>query len=112
MKKIYLIILLLTFCLGSKATTGIVPFENDGTVKVYRFYPNPASSFINFEFKYTDESYTLQIYNFLGKRVYSQVVNNNKIIVPVENLYRGLYIYQLRNTVGNIVESGKFQIAR
>ena len=112
MKKIYVFIILLSFCLGSKAAIGGGTFDGDGTIKVYRFYPNPASSYINFEFKNIDESYTLQIYNFLGKKVYSQVVNNNKITIPVENLYRGLYVYQLRDASGNIEESGKFQIMR
>lgn len=112
MKKIYFFLILLSFCLGSKAAIGGSTFDGDGIIKVYRFYPNPASSYINFEFKNIDESYTLQIYNFLGKKVFSQVVNNNKITVPVENLYRGLYVYQLRDASGSIEESGKFQIMR
>ncbi len=112
MKKIYFIIILLSFCLGSKAAVRGGAFDGDGTIKVFRLYPNPASSYINFEFKSIDDSYTLQIYNFLGKKVYSQVVNSNKITVSVENLYRGLYVYQLRDASGNIEESGKFQIIR
>ena len=112
MKKIYLIILLLSFCIGSRVAANGLPINYDGQIKVYRFYPNPASSYINFEFRNISESYTLQIYNFLGKKVFNQVVNGNKITIPVENLYRGIYIYQLKDATGNIEESGKFQIMR
>ena len=112
MKKIYLIIFLLSFSFGSRVVASGLPLDFDGPVKVYRFYPNPASSYINFEFRNISESYTIQIYNFLGKKVFSQVVDGNKITIPVENLYRGLYIYQLKDASGNIEESGKFQIMR
>ena len=112
MKKIYLFILLLSFSFGSKVVVGRLPIDYDSPIKVYRFYPNPASSFINFEFRNISESYTLQVYNFLGKKVFSQVVNGNKITIPVESFYRGLYIYQLKDAAGNIDESGKFQIVR
>jgi len=112
MKKIYLFIFLFSFSLGSKVVASGLPIDYDSPIKVYRFYPNPASAFINFEFRNVSGSYTIQLYNFLGKKVFSQVVNSNKITIPVENLYRGLYIYQLKDATGNIEESGKFQIIR
>ena len=112
MKKLYFFIILICLSLGSKAI-GVEPINGgNGVIKVVRFYPNPATSYINFDFKNTDQSYTLYIYNFLGKRVYSQVVNNIRITVPVDNLYRGLYVYQLKDASGNIEESGKFQVVR
>ena len=110
MKKLYFIIILLCFAFGTKAA-GIEPV-GDGVIKVNRFYPNPATTVIFFEFKNTDASYTLQIYNFLGKRLITQQVNSNKITIPLDNFYRGLYVYQLRDALGNIEESGKFQIIK
>ena len=111
MKKIYFIILLSVFTLCTKAAvSGTI--NGDGSIKIIRLYPNPASSFINFEFKNINETYSIQIYNFLGKKVYSQVVTGNKITIPLDNLYRGLYIYQLKDAIGNTEESGKFQIVR
>ena len=112
MRKLYFLIILICFSLGTKAI-GNEPVNSGGEIiKIVRLYPNPATSYINFEFKNIDESYTLVIYNFLGKKVYYQAVNTSKITVPLENLYRGLYIYQLRDASGNIEESGKFQILR
>ncbi len=112
MKKLYFFVILICLSLGSKAVGVELINGGNEVIKVVRFYPNPATSYINFEFKNTDQSYTLYIYNFLGKRVYSQVVNSARITVPVENLYRGLYIYQLKDASGSIEESGKFQIVR
>ena len=111
MKKIYIIILLMAFTFGTNAAVGDGR-NGDGAIKIIRFYPNPATSVINFEFKNISEPYSIQIYNFLGKKVYSQLVTSNKITIPVDNLYRGLYIYQLKDAFGNTEESGKFQVVR
>ena len=35
-----------------------------------------------------------------------------KIIVPLTEFYRGVYIFQVRDVQGNIVESGKFQVVK
>jgi hypothetical protein len=82
--------------------------------KVVKFYPNPAVSVINFEFaKNIDKTYTLQIYTFTGKKMTDVSVSANKLSVTLNNdFYRGIYIYQLHDRTGKIVESGKFQIVR
>jgi hypothetical protein len=81
--------------------------------KVIRFYPNPAISLINFDFHQTvDKTYIFQVYNFLGKKVYE---NNNispKTTVNLSDFYRGIYIFQLRDRNGMIVDSGKFQVSK
>ena len=111
MKKIYFIILLLVFTLGTKAAMSDA-VNGDGNIKITRFYPNPANSYISFEFRNISEVCSIQIYNFLGKKVYAQTITGNKITIPLDNLYRGLYIYQIKDVLGNTEESGKFQIVR
>jgi hypothetical protein len=82
----------------------------DPDAKIVRFYPNPAISFINFEVdRDLNKSYSLQIFNFLGKKVFESNVNS-KTIVDLSNFVRGLYIFQLREQDGRIAESGKFQV--
>ncbi len=82
-------------------------------VKTIKFYPNPASSFINFDFsKNYDQSYTLVIFNFIGKKIEDLKVTDQKMTVPLTDFYRGVYIFQLRDKDGNIVESGKFQVIK
>ncbi len=90
----------------------LVP-TRDGTVKFIKFYPNPATTTINFEFQHGyDRSYSFEIYNFLGKKVYEikNVSATNQ--VALDNFNRGVYIFQLRDKFGKILESGKFQVSK
>ncbi len=92
---------------GPLASTG----ENN--VKFIKFYPNPATTVINFEFQHGyDRSYSFQIYNFLGKKVYE--IKNVSVAnqVLLDNFNRGVYIFQLRDKSGKILESGKFQVSK
>lgn len=115
MKKFYIIALCFVFITGSAFTiSNGIGIDNDRQqVKVVYFYPNPASSFINFEYaKPLDKGYTLQLYNFIGKKVYEVAVSGSKTTIVLEGFYRGIYIFQLRDKSGRIIESGKFQIIK
>jgi hypothetical protein len=113
LKKIfYILILIAGFNFSSNAQVKSTFIVSDA-VKTIKFYPNPAVSFINFEFeKNYDKSYTLFIYNFIGKKVVELKISEKKITVPLTDFYRGVYIFQFRDNQGNIVESGKFQVAK
>lgn len=80
--------------------------------KIIKAYPNPATSYIVFEFdKSVDRSYTLQIYAFYGKKMAELHINESKLNINLDDSYmRGLYIYQLVDQSGKIIESGKFQV--
>ncbi|WP_026770686.1 T9SS type A sorting domain-containing protein [Asinibacterium sp. OR53] len=115
MKKLNTVVLLVMAFFGSSfiADKGQSSFEfTDVQTKIIRFYPNPATTVISFEFdKSVDKSYSLQIYNFIGKKMTEIRVNESKITIPLDdNYFRGLYIYQLRDANSRIVESGKFQV--
>lgn len=87
----------------------------DGKAKFVKLYPNPATSFVNFEFSNTtDKSNSIEIFSFTGKKMYEQKLNgDNRITVTLSNdYYRGLYLYKLRDKSGNIIESGKFQVVK
>ncbi len=114
MKKLYLLlILLLTMASSSFAKMAIANDETiEVAIKITRFYPNPASSVISFEFDNYDKLYSFQIYNFLGKKMVDEPITNTKLTYNLDNYYRGLYIFQIRDKVGNIVESGKFQVVK
>lgn len=82
-------------------------------MKTVKFYPNPAVSFISFEFlKNYDQSYSLEIYNFIGKKVADIKATDKKLIVPLTDFYRGVYIFQIKDRQGSIVEAGKFQVVK
>jgi len=81
--------------------------------RIMKFYPNPATSFINFDFqKGYDKGFTIQVYNFLGKQV-SEVKNvGPKTTLNISDYNRGIYIYQLKDYTGKVIESGKFQVTK
>jgi hypothetical protein len=110
MKRIYLLLIMVGMGVcGIAQDRPAVPEQ----VKV-RFFPNPATSVINFEFsKSSSETvYTLQVYNFIGKKVTEIAVSNNKASLSLDNYFRGVYIFQLRDKTGKIIQSGKFQVVK
>lgn len=89
------------------------PWEKATAVKLVKYYPNPAISYINFEFPpEIDKSYTLYIFSFVGKKMTEVAVENNKMVVPLTGYYRGLYVFQLRDKTGRIIETGRFQVVQ
>lgn len=83
------------------------------TEKLLKFYPNPATTIITFDFvKDYERGYLLQVFNFLGKPVFESPNLPSKTTVNLSDFNRGVYIYQLRNQSGRIIESGKFQVSK
>lgn len=81
--------------------------------RIIKFYPNPASSFINFDFlRSYDVNYTLFIFNFMGKKIIEIKNTPSRINLNLVDFYRGVYIYQLRDKNGIIMETGKFQVVK
>jgi hypothetical protein len=97
---------------GASAQSRLAGFPDNGTTATVRFYPNPATSFITFEdfSKKYDKNYTIQLFNFLGKKVYEFSLADQKNVVNLSDFFRGIYVFQLRDPSGKIVESGKFQV--
>lgn len=81
---------------------------------IVRFYPNPATSVINFDFqKAFAQGFSLQIYNaILGRKMYESANMPERTVINLTDFSRGVYIYQLHDKTGRMVESGKFQVAK
>ena len=114
MRKFLLIasIILLTTAAHSQSRSGL---GSVGTqTSILRFYPNPATAVINFDFqKAFDKGYTLQIYNaVLGRKMTEQTNISNKTTIDLGNFTRGVYVYQLYDKTGKLVETGKFQVSK
>jgi hypothetical protein len=52
------------------------------------------------------------VYNFLGKKVIELQDVATKTRIDLSNYSRGIYIYQLKDKSGKIIESGKFQVEK
>jgi hypothetical protein len=48
----------------------------------------------------------------MGKKVYEIKNTPVRFSVDLEEFFRGIYIFQLRNKNGQIIESGKFQVVK
>ena len=109
MKRTLLILsILFTSILTESKANGFL----DGQGPIVRFYPNPATSVINFDLQKGQKGYTLQVYNFLGRKMFEQGNISDHISVNLTDFTRGVYIYQLADKTGRIVESGKFQVSK
>ncbi len=88
------------------------PVTEQPTVQL-RFFPNPATSVVTFDFlKGYEKGYALQVYNFLGRRVHESKNIPQRTSITLTDYSRGIYIYQLVDRNGKVVESGKFQVSR
>lgn len=113
MKNITLLILLTLFAsfgtMAQSAQDPVLPANR----KIVRFYPNPATSFIHFEFqKIPQQGTTFQVYNFLGKKVMETQRFAPQTQLDLTNFTRGVYIFQLTDPHGRVMESGKFQVQK
>ena len=89
------------------ATTG------DGTAKLIKLYPIPATSVINFDFQSGyDKSLSFEIYNFTGKKVYELKNPAQKITLLLTDFSRGFYYYQLRDKTGRLLETTRFLVLK
>ncbi len=103
------IILLITLGAQSQSTEP----APGGAQRIIKLYPNPASSFIKLDFqKGYSQGYTLQVVNFIGKQVQEVKNVNPSTTIELASYARGLYVYQLRDQNGKVVESGKFQVSK
>lgn len=114
MRKILLIlsIILLTVTYSQAQSSARNPLS-DGTDRIIRLYPNPATSYVIFDLQSTNsKGLILQVYNFLGKKMFESQSINQKLTVDLADFNRGVYIYHLRDVNGRIIESGKFQVSK
>ncbi|MEO6070973.1 MAG: T9SS type A sorting domain-containing protein [Chitinophagaceae bacterium] len=83
------------------------------TEPVLRFFPNPATNYVTFEFqKSFEKGYTVQVFNFLGKKMFEGPLSNDRLTLNLSDFTRGVYIYQLKDKTGKLTESGKFQVSK
>lgn len=113
MKKIIYILILLIGINFTSFAQNRNPAQGEPIAKLIKPYPIPATTVINFDFQYGyDKSFSLQIYNFMGKQILEIKKMLPRINVPLDDFYRGIYVYQLRDKEGKIIDSGKFQVVK
>ena len=113
MKIFYILTLTIFSALSVFSQSGTSAAATSSGGRVIRFYPNPATSIINFDFENGyQKNYNFQIYSFVGKKVFELNNVSPKTIVNLNDFYRGIYIFQLRDRNGKVIDSGKFQVSK
>lgn len=110
MKRFLLFLLLFSTVIAGPANAADAPGAVDPIV---RLYPNPATSFVNLDLgSAVNRGYSIQVYSFLGRKMYEASNISQRLTVSLTDYNRGVYIYQLRDRSGKLVESGKFQVTK
>lgn len=87
--------------------TGLSELEKAAsTVNVY---PNPSSDVVNFTIDYSKAS-TVRITDITGREVEVANFNMNQAAIDVHNYNGGVYLYQIMNTEGQVVKTGKLTV--
>ena len=112
MIRILLISFILLTATNSKGQSNREPSPG-ALQRILKVYPNPATTFTKIEFqKKFDKGYTLQVVNFIGKQVYEEKNISSITTLDLSTYNRGVYIYQLKDQSGKVIESGKFQVSK
>jgi hypothetical protein len=112
MKLIYIFIFTIGFTFTTSAQNKIAG-SGDPAAKLLKVYPIPATTVVNFYFQHGyDRSYSFQIYNFVGIKVYEVKNTPPQIILPLTDFFRGVYFYRLLDKNGRFIESQRFQVIK
>ena len=85
----------------------------DTAAPIVRLFPNPATSVVNLDLGAAmNKGYSIQVYSFLGRKMYEASNISQRLTVSLTDYSRGVYIYQLRDRSGKLVETGKFQVSK
>lgn len=93
----------LTIAENSGSNTGIDVVDLNNL----NVYPNPASENVQFSWKHSLPNITLNIFDIVGRQMYSTVFNSGITTVDVSNYSTGTYLYRIIGTSGNVLTSGK-----
>jgi hypothetical protein len=81
--------------------------------RIIKLYPNPATTYITFDLqKGYEKGYSIQVYSFLGKKMYEGQNIPAIVTLDLAEFNRGLYMYHLIDASGKVIESGKFQVSK
>jgi hypothetical protein len=109
------VLFILSFIIGISFTS-VAQTSLDNTaaqLKYIKTYPNPASTEVNLVFQTGyNRNFSIQILNSIGKKMYEAkyIPSFLTINLKEQRFYRGIYIYQLLDRNGTVIESGKILV--
>jgi len=88
---------------------GIVSLSSAPSLRVY---PNPGNGIFTFEMSNMDgKTNTIEIYNVLGEKIYSQSdIQNPTFSIDIASQPKGVYIYRVFSETGSTVSTGRLVV--
>jgi len=112
-KRFLILILFLPAAMGAAGQTEAPRDPSGHAGRITRFYPHPATTHIQFDFRLPPGAVLrLRVFNFMGRKVVDLPRVNPVMRLDLAGFTRGFYIYQLLDVRGRVLESGKFQVER
>jgi C1A family cysteine protease len=71
-------------------------------------FPNPSSG--EFTFSGLENNNTIEVYDFVGKKVYQTTSKSDAVTVDLKNKSQGVYFYKIINASTKEVETGKIMV--
>jgi hypothetical protein len=97
----------------SRAQSSRISPSAETSDRIIKLYPNPATTDITFDLqKGYQKGMSVQIYSFLGKKMFEIPNAPQKSRIDLADFNRGLYMYHLLDATGKVIESGKFQVTK
>lgn len=114
MRRILTILsIILLIAIQSQAQSARSTASSITTDRIIKLYPNPATTNITFDLqKGYERGLSIQVYSFLGKKMYEGQNISSKVNLDLAEFNRGLYMYHLIDNSGKVIESGKFQVTK
>lgn len=72
---------------------GVDNFNQQGNIKLY---PNPLKNIVHIQFPKSEEEYSLEVFDVMGKRVHKTIQNGQYSQVDVSFLTKGLYLAKIK----------------
>ena len=105
--------IILLIAIQSQAQTARSTPASVSSDRIIKLYPNPATTNITFDLqKGYEKGLSIQVYSFLGKKMYENQNVPSKVMLDLTEFNRGLYMYHLIDISGKVIESGKFQVTK
>jgi hypothetical protein len=64
----------------------------------FNIYPNPTTGVFNVDISTFEKSALIEVYNIVGKQVFSKTISNNELVINITNQSKGIYF--VKATVG------------
>jgi hypothetical protein len=104
---------ILLIAIQSQAQTARSTPASIASDRIIKLYPNPATTNITFDLqKGYEGGLSIQVYSFLGKKMYEGQNVPSIVNINLTEFNRGLYMYHLIDVSGKVIESGKFQVTK